>query len=50
MALASIGGGYNINEAIIMAGAVIATVPLLVAFALFGRQIVGGVMQGAVKG
>ena len=50
VALASIGGGYNINEAVIMAGAVIATVPLLIAFALFGRQIVGGVMQGAVKG
>ncbi len=50
VALASIGGGYNINEAVIMAGAVTATVPLLVAFAVFGRQIVGGVMQGAVKG
>ncbi|AEW92442.1 MULTISPECIES: carbohydrate ABC transporter permease [Streptomycetaceae] len=50
VALAGIGGGYNINEAVIMAGAVIATVPLLVAFALFGKQIVGGVMQGAVKG
>ena len=50
MALASIGGGYNVNESVIMAGAVIATVPLLVAFAVFGKQIVGGVMQGAVKG
>ncbi|MEU6171830.1 carbohydrate ABC transporter permease [Streptantibioticus parmotrematis] len=50
VALASIGGGYDINEAVIMAGAVVATVPLLVAFAVFGKQIVGGVMQGAVKG
>jgi cellobiose transport system permease protein len=50
VALASIGGGYNINESVIMAGAVVATVPLLVAFAIFGKQIVGGVMQGAVKG
>lgn len=50
VALASIGGGYNVNESVIMAGAVIATVPLLVAFAVFGKQIVGGVMQGAVKG
>ncbi|OIV35724.1 sugar ABC transporter permease [Mangrovactinospora gilvigrisea] len=50
VALASIGGGYNINEAVIMAGAVVATVPLLLAFALFGKQIVGGIMQGAVKG
>ncbi|MCW2875683.1 carbohydrate ABC transporter permease [Actinacidiphila oryziradicis] len=50
VALASIGGGYSINESIIMAGAVIATVPLLIVFAIFGKQIVGGVMQGAVKG
>lgn len=50
VALASIGGGYNINESVIMAGAVIATVPLLIAFAVFGKQIVGGVMQGALKG
>jgi len=50
VALASIGGGYNINESVIMAGAVVATVPLLIAFAIFGKQIVGGVMQGAVKG
>lgn len=50
VALAGIGGGYNINEAVIMAGAVIATMPLLAVFALFGRQIVGGIMQGAVKG
>jgi cellobiose transport system permease protein len=50
VALGSIGGGYTIDETVIMAGAVIATVPLLVAFAIFGKQIVGGVMQGAVKG
>ncbi|MDI5963813.1 carbohydrate ABC transporter permease [Streptomyces sp. SL13] len=50
VALASIGGGYDINESVIMAGAVVTTVPLLIAFAVFGKQIVGGVMQGAVKG
>jgi cellobiose transport system permease protein len=48
--LASIGGGYNINEAVIMAGAVIATAPLLLTFTLFAKQIAGGIMQGAVKG
>jgi cellobiose transport system permease protein len=50
VALGSLGGGYTIDETVIMAGAVIATVPLLIAFAIFGKQIVGGVMQGAVKG
>jgi cellobiose transport system permease protein len=50
VALASIGGGYNIDQSVIMAGSVVTTVPLLVVFAVFGKQIVGGVMQGAVKG
>lgn len=50
VALASIGGGYTVTEAVIMAGSVVATVPLLIVFAVFGRQIAGGVMQGAVKG
>lgn len=50
VALASIGGGYNIDESVIMAGSVVTTVPLLAAFAVLGKWIVGGVMQGAVKG
>ncbi|UWE10577.1 carbohydrate ABC transporter permease [Actinacidiphila bryophytorum] len=50
VALAGIGGGYNVDESVIMAGAVVTTVPLLVVFAVFGKRIVGGVMQGAVKG
>jgi cellobiose transport system permease protein len=33
-----------------MAGALLGTLPLLFVFALFGKQIVGGIMQGAVKG
>jgi cellobiose transport system permease protein len=28
----------------------IGTVPVLIVFAILGRQIVGGVMQGAIKG
>ncbi len=34
----------------IMAGALLGTLPLLLVFLVFGRQIVGGIMQGAVKG
>ncbi|CAM5681816.1 Carbohydrate ABC transporter permease OS=Streptomyces alboniger OX=132473 GN=CP975_12575 PE=3 SV=1 [Streptomyces alboniger] len=33
-----------------MAGALLGTLPLLLAFILFGKQIVSGIMQGAVKG
>ena len=33
-----------------MAGTVVGDVPVLVVFVLLGRQIVGGIMHGAVKG
>ncbi|WP_420903414.1 carbohydrate ABC transporter permease, partial [Streptomyces boncukensis] len=50
VALTGLGQGYVPDESVIMAGALLGTLPLLVAFALFGKQIVGGIMQGAVKG
>jgi cellobiose transport system permease protein len=34
----------------VLAGTVIATFPMLIVFLLLGRQIIGGIMQGAVKG
>jgi cellobiose transport system permease protein len=33
-----------------LTGTAIATVPLLVVFGLLGKHIIGGIMQGAVKG
>ncbi|WP_129842391.1 carbohydrate ABC transporter permease [Streptomyces sp. RFCAC02] len=50
VALTNIGRGYVKDEGVIMAGALIATMPLLIAFAIFGKQIVGGIMNGALKG
>ncbi|QNP72525.1 carbohydrate ABC transporter permease [Streptomyces roseirectus] len=50
VALAGLGRGYTPDQSLIMAGAFLGTVPLLIVFALFGKQIVGGIMQGAVKG
>jgi len=50
VALNSLGTGYVPDQAVIMAGALLGTLPLLVAFILFGKQIVGGIMQGAIKG
>ena len=38
------------GHALIMAGVVLATIPLLVLFVVAGRQLVSGIMQGAVKG
>lgn len=50
VALTGLGQGYIPDQSVIMAGALLGTLPLLIAFALFGKQIVGGIMQGAVKG
>nr|WP_157164961.1 carbohydrate ABC transporter permease [Streptomyces typhae] len=50
VALAGLGRGQIPDQSVIMAGALLGTLPLLIAFVLFGKQIVGGIMQGAVKG
>ncbi|KAB8171095.1 ABC transporter permease subunit [Streptomyces sp. 3MP-14] len=50
VALTGLGQGYVPDRGVIMAGAFLGTLPLLIAFVLFGRQIVGGIMHGALKG
>ncbi|MFJ2115044.1 MULTISPECIES: carbohydrate ABC transporter permease [unclassified Streptomyces] len=50
VALSQLSAGYVRDQSVIMAGALLGTLPLLAMFVVFGRQIVGGIMQGAVKG
>ncbi|MDT0342660.1 carbohydrate ABC transporter permease [Streptomyces litchfieldiae] len=50
VALTNLGRGYIPDQGVIMAGALLGTLPLLIAFVLFGKQIVGGIMHGALKG
>jgi cellobiose transport system permease protein len=50
VALNSLGQGYVPDRSIILAGTLVGTVPVLIVFALLGKQIVGGIMEGAVKG
>ncbi|MBQ0985779.1 carbohydrate ABC transporter permease [Streptomyces sp. F63] len=50
VALTQLSAGYVRDQSVIMAGALLGTLPLLLMFVVFGRQIVGGIMQGAVKG
>ncbi|WP_395360737.1 carbohydrate ABC transporter permease [Streptomyces sp. YH02] len=50
VALTGLGRGYVPDQSVVMAGALLGTLPLLVVLAVFGRHIVGGVMRGAVKG
>jgi len=50
VALQNLGQGYVPDRSVILAGTFLTTVPLVVVFAVLGRQIVGGIMHGAVKG
>ncbi|MFD7555052.1 MULTISPECIES: carbohydrate ABC transporter permease [unclassified Streptomyces] len=50
VALTGLGRGYIPDQSVIMAGALLGTLPLLLVFLVFGRRIVGGIMQGAIKG
>jgi cellobiose transport system permease protein len=50
VALLGLGQGYVPDHSIIMAGTLIGTLPLVAVFLLLGRQIVGGIMHGAIKG
>ncbi|OII65706.1 sugar ABC transporter permease [Streptomyces sp. CC53] len=50
VALAGLGSGnHTIDQAIVLTGALISTVPLLLVFAVLGKHIVGGITSGAVK-
>ncbi len=50
VALKNLGSGYVPDQAIIMAGTLVGTLPVIIVFLALGRQIVGGIMAGAVKG
>jgi cellobiose transport system permease protein len=50
ISLSNLSSGYYQDMSQVFTGTAIATVPLLLVFVVFGRQIIGGIMQGAVKG
>ena len=50
VALATLQANYFVDYSIVLAGALLATVPLLTLFVFAGRQLVEGIMRGAVKG
>lgn len=50
VALAGLGSGnHTVDHAIVVTGCLVATLPLLLVFAVLGKQIVGGITAGAVK-
>ena len=50
VALTQLKPMYGLDYALQMGGAFLATAPLLILFIFVGRKLVGGVMDGAVKG
>lgn len=50
VAINQLKGSYTLDYALNMGGAFMATAPLLLLFIFVGKRLVGGVMDGAVKG
>ncbi|WP_433324210.1 carbohydrate ABC transporter permease [Spirillospora sp. CA-294931] len=44
-----LNGAHYTDYSLMFTGTAVATLPLLVVFLLFGRQIIGGIMDGALK-
>jgi len=49
VSLAFLSYAYYIDYSLVFAATTVATIPLVLVFILFGRQIIGGIMEGAVK-
>lgn len=49
IALQELQAAHFVDYSLVLAGALLATVPLILLFVLAGRQLVSGIMQGAVK-
>ena len=50
VALNQLQSGFFKDYSLVLAGTSLATLPLLILFVVAGRQLVSGIMQGAVKG
>lgn len=50
VAVSTLASGYVQDYALVLTGTFISILPLLFLFVVLGRQIIGGIMQGAVKG
>ncbi|KUG61422.1 MULTISPECIES: carbohydrate ABC transporter permease [Kocuria] len=50
VALQLLQSAHFVDYSVVLTGALLSTVPLLLLFVVAGRQLVSGIMQGAVKG
>ena len=50
VALSLLQSNYFVDYSVVLAGALLSTIPLILLFVFTGRQLVSGIMAGAVKG
>jgi cellobiose transport system permease protein len=50
LAALSAAGGHTPDHSMVLAGAVVSVIPLLILFVAAGKQLISGIMSGAVKG
>ncbi|OZD56668.1 sugar ABC transporter permease [Rhodococcus sp. 06-1477-1B] len=50
VALSLLQSNYFVDYSVVLAGVLLSTIPLLLLFVFAGKQLVSGIMQGAVKG
>ncbi len=50
VALSLLQANYFVDYSVVLAGVLLSTIPLLILFFFTGKQLVAGIMQGAVKG
>jgi cellobiose transport system permease protein len=50
VALSLLQSNYFVDYSVVLAGVLLATIPLLILFVFAGKQLVSGIMAGAVKG
>jgi cellobiose transport system permease protein len=50
VALSLLQSNHFVDYSIVLAGVLLSTIPLLLLFVVAGKQLVSGIMQGAVKG
>jgi len=50
VALSLLQSNYFVDYSVVLAGVILATIPLLLLFIFAGKQLVSGIMAGAVKG
>lgn len=50
VALSLLQSNYFVDYSVVLAGVLLSTIPLLILFVFTGKQLVSGIMQGAVKG